>query len=56
MRPTDPTGELHRVIDQTLQAEPTRQRGRQQQARIRDEIRVIEGRLDPVDHMRYSRH
>ena len=56
MRTTDPTRKLHRVIDQTLETEPTRQRRRQQQARIRDEIRVIEGRLDPVHHMRYSRH
>ena len=43
-------------VDQRLQTQPLRQRRHQQQARVRDQIRVIKSRVDPVKPMRYSRH
>ena len=48
--------EAHGRVDQRLQPQPLRQRRHQQQPRVRDQIRVIEGRIDPVKPMRYSRH
>ena len=43
-------------VDQRLQTQPLRQRRHQQQARVRDQIRVNNSRVDPVKPMRYSRH
>ena len=53
--PTRPTRRTVRV-DQRLQPEPLRQRRDQQQAGVGDQIRVVEGRLDAVDRVRYSTH
>ena len=53
---TDLADEAHRRVDQRLQPEPLRERRDEQQPGIGDEIRVIEGRVDPVERMRYSRH
>lgn len=46
----------HCRIDQALQVEALRQRRDEQQPGVRDEVRVIEGRVDPVKRVRYSRH
>jgi hypothetical protein len=36
--------------------EPLRQRRDQHQPGVGDQVRVVEGRVDPVDGLRYSRH
>ena len=52
----DPTAKAHSRVDQLLQTEAFRQGRDEQQPGVRDEVRVIEGRVDPVERMRYSRH
>ena len=53
---TDTAIEMNRRVDQRLETEPLRHRRDEQQPGVRDEVRVIEGRVDPIDRMRYSRH
>ena len=54
--PTHPAGETHRRVHELFETEPLRHRRDEQQARVRDQVRVIEGRVDPIEHVRYSRH
>ena len=53
---TDPAAEVHSRVDQIFQAQALCQRRDEQQPRVRDQVRGIEGRVDPVEPMRYSRH
>ena len=53
---TDTAVEAHRGVDHRLQTKPFRQRRDQHQPGVRDQVRVIEGGVDPVERMRYSRH
>ena len=44
-----------RRVDQRFQTESFRKRRDEQQPDVRDEVRVIEGGVDPVERVRYSR-
>ncbi len=55
-RATHAAVEAHRGVDQGFDAEAFDQRGGQQQARVRNEIVVVEGRVNPVEGLRYSAH
>ena len=52
----DPAAEANGVIDQRFQPEPLRQCRHEEQPRVRDQVRVIKGGVDPVKRVRYSRH
>ena len=52
----DAAGKSHGRVDHRFQIEALRQRRDQQQPRVRDQVRVIEGRVYPVQPLRYSRH
>jgi len=53
---TDQAIEAYRRVDQGFQTEALRQRRDEQQPGVRDQVRVIKDRVDPVDGLRYSRH
>jgi len=53
---THPPVETHRRVDQLFQAKTLRQGRDQQQPGVSDQVRVIEGRVDPIERVRYSRH
>ena len=48
----DPAGEADGVVDQPLQAEAQDQHADQGEARVGDQVLVVEGRLGALDHMR----
>ena len=53
---TNPADQTNRRVHQLLKTEALRQRRDQQQPGISDQVRVIKGRVDPVERVRYSRH
>ncbi len=53
---TDPADQAHRDVHQRFQAEALRQCRDEQQASVADQVRVVEGDVDPVNPVRYSRH
>ena len=54
--PADPADQPHHRVDHRFHPQPSRQRRRQQQPGIGDQVRVIEDGVDAVDPVRYSRH
>ena len=51
-----PADEANHRVDQRLQTEPLRQGRDDYQPGVGDKVRVVEGRVNPVDRLRYSRH
>lgn len=54
--PANATDQLDGGVDQSLQAETLRQGRHQQQPGVGDQVRIIEGGVDAIDRLRYSRH
>jgi hypothetical protein len=53
---THASRQAHGVVDQRLQLETAGERRRHDQPGVGDQVVVIEGDLDPVQRLRYSRH